>query len=86
MGNIVDKHGKLNDEVFTCAVTKDKKVFIFWKGKRVTTLSGRKAEGFIAAMQGAEGKKAQLIMARATKNFKRGNEKTGKLAAKNSSD
>ena len=86
MGKIVDKHGKLNDEVFTCTVTKDKKVFIFWKGKRVTTLSDRKAEGFIAAMQGAEGKKAQLIMARATKNFKRSNEKTGKLAAKNSSD
>jgi len=51
------------------------KVFIAYEGKHVVTLSGKKAEDFIVKIQGTEGKDAQLIMAKATGNFKRGNEK-----------
>ncbi len=71
----IDKRGRLDEEVFTCRITKDKKVFIAWHGKQVTTLSGDKAESFIAEMQGAGGKNAQLIMAKVTGHFKHGNEK-----------
>ncbi len=78
MGNSVDKRGKLDEEVFTCRITKDKKVFISWHGKQITTLSGSKAESFIAEMDGADGKDAQLIMAKATGHFKHGNEKSTK--------
>ena len=71
----MDKRGILDDEVFTYRITKDKKVFISYEGKQVTTLSGGKAEKFIADIADAYGKDAQLIMAKVTGNFKRGNEK-----------
>jgi len=75
MSNSIDKRGVLDEEVFTCKITKDKKVFISYYGKQVTTLSGKRAESFISEIEGAEGKEAQLIMAKITGNFKRGNEK-----------
>ncbi len=80
MGNLVDQRGKLEDEVFTYRVTKDKRIFIAWCGRQVTVLSGSKAEGFLANIAHAQGKDAQLIMAKVTGNFKRGNEKMNKQA------
>jgi len=74
MGNI-DKRGILDEEIFTYRITKDKKVFISYEGKHVTTLSGKKADEFISKIQNTESKAAQLVMAKATGNFKRGNEK-----------
>ena len=78
MDNKIDKRGVLDEEVFTYRITKDKKVFISYHGKQVTTLSGNKAEAFIADISNAHGKDAQLIMAKVTGNFKRGNEKAYK--------
>ena len=78
MNNPVDKRGILNEEVFTYRITKDNKVFISYHGKQVTTLSGGKAEKFISEINDAESKEAQLIMAKITGNFKRGNEKLSK--------
>jgi len=71
----IDKRGILDEEVFTYKLTKDRKVFISCHGKQVTTLSGSKAEAFIADIEGSDRKEAQLIMAKITGNFKRGNEK-----------
>jgi len=59
-------------------ITKDKKVFILWHGKQVTTLSGNKAEDFIGDIENMEGKEAQLIMAKVTGHFKHGSEKMNK--------
>lgn len=78
MGDSVDKRGVLDEEIFAYRTTKDKKVFISWRGKQVTTLSGAKAERFIEEITDADGKDAQLIMAKATGNFKRGNEKANR--------
>lgn len=78
MDKPIDKRGILDDEIFTYKITKDKKVFISWCGKQVTTLSGNKAEKFLAEIADAEDKKSQLIMAKATGNFKHGNEKINK--------
>ena len=75
MASKIDQRGILDDEVFTYRATKDNKVFISWHGKQVTTLNGRKADEFISRMAGADGKEAQLIMAKATGHFKHGNEK-----------
>ena len=74
----VDKRGILDEEIFTYRVTKDGKVFISYEGRQVTILSGGKAEKFIASIERVEGKEAQLVMAKITGNFKRGNEKLGK--------
>jgi len=71
----VDKRGVLDEEIFSYRVTKDKKVFISYEGTPVTTLSGKKAEAFINKIQNTNGKDAQLVMAKATGNFKRGNER-----------
>ena len=75
MDMAIDKRGILDDEVFTYRITKDKKVFISYEGKQVTTLSGKKAEDFIKKIADADSKEAQLILAKVTGNFKRGNEK-----------
>lgn len=74
----IDKRNKLEDELFTYKITKDKKVFISWKGKLVTTLSGKKSEEFIRKIEDADSFEEQLIMAKATGHFKHGNEKERK--------
>lgn len=78
MDQNIDKRGRLDEEVFTYRVTKDKKVFIYWNGKQKKVLNNENALAFIDEISGAEGKEAQLIMAKATGNFKHGNEKTAK--------
>lgn len=71
----VDKRGILDGEVFTYREGKDNKLFIFWHGKQVKILKGKQAQKFIAKIAKVPHKEAQLIMAKATGNFKRGNER-----------
>lgn len=75
MGNI-DKRKRLEEEVFTYRVTKNNMVFIDYQGKQVTTLKGKEAEKIIKRIeQAATDHEVQLILAKVTGNFKRGNEK-----------
>ena len=74
----IDQRGKLEEEVFAYRITKDKKVFLSWQGRPVTTLSGSKATRFIADIQNKTGRNAQMIMAKATGHFKHGNERAGR--------
>jgi len=78
MGNPVDKRGILDEKIFAYRISKDNKVFISYEGKQVTTLSGKNAERFITQINAAAEKDAQLIMAKVTGNFKRGNERLAK--------
>jgi hypothetical protein len=78
MSGVIDKRGILDEEIFSYRVTKDGKVFISYEGKQVTTLVGKNADRFILKIQYAEKKESQLIMAKSTGNFKRGNEKLSK--------
>ena len=39
MSKFTDKRGVPDEEVFTCKITKDKKVFISYYGKQVTALA-----------------------------------------------
>jgi len=77
MGEI-DKHHRFDEEVFTYRVSKDKKVFISWYGKEVMILKGKESDKFLAKIASADELEAQLIMAKITGNFKRGNEKRSK--------
>ena len=54
---------------------RDGTVAIFWRQRPATTLTGRLAERFLAAAPGADEPELQLLMAKATGNFKRGNER-----------
>jgi hypothetical protein len=74
----IDKRNRLSEEVFTYQLTKDHKVFIFWKGKRVTILSGKASQKFLNSIEGKDHQETQLVMAKITGNFKHGNEKDNK--------
>lgn len=73
-----DKRNKLEEEFFEYQVTKGDKVLIYWYNKLVVTLAGQQAQKFLAQIEGLEGVEAQLVLARFTGNFKRGNERLGK--------
>lgn len=71
----VDKRQVLAAEVFTYQVSKAGKVFIYWQGKQVTILAGPAAQKFISKIAALNTPEAQLLMAKVTGNFKRGNER-----------
>ena len=74
-----DKRGKLDAEPFAYRTSKDGKVFLSYQGKQVKILKEREAERFSAAVTGASSSEAQLLMAKLTGNFKRGNERRPRL-------
>ena len=73
--NKIDQRNRLDDEVFTYQATKGRKVFVSWNGRRVKTLSGAEAERFLQKVGELDDADAQLLMAKMTGNFKRGNER-----------
>lgn len=68
----------LSDQPFSYQQTKNGKVFIFWHDKQAKILSGESAVKFIADIESLDDAGAQLLMARLTGNFKRGNERQAK--------
>lgn len=78
MSGKTDARGMLAEEPFSYSATKDGKVFVSCHGKRVTILQGKEAERFLTRIDSADAQQAQLIMAKCTGNFKRGNEKMAK--------
>ncbi|HWR60853.1 MAG TPA: hypothetical protein VN580_04540 [Clostridia bacterium] len=71
----IDRRGRLDEEVFSYKTNKDNKVFIFWNGRQIMILKGSESERFIKRIKAADPREAQLIMAKATGNFKHGNER-----------
>ncbi|TDL31268.1 hypothetical protein E2R51_12905 [Jeotgalibacillus sp. S-D1] len=75
MSNI-DKRNKLNENPFEYTVTKDEKVFVSYEGKQIKSLKGKEAKRLLSKLQSAGTEKdIQLLLAKITGNFKRGNEK-----------
>lgn len=70
-----DKRNRLTEEIFAFHENKAGKVFISWRGKQVKILQGKSAQKFLARVNGLEHGAAQLMMAKETGNFKRGNER-----------
>ena len=71
----IDKKGRLKEEIFKYRVFKNGKVQIFWCDKPVKMLSEKQGAKFLNEIDGADAFEAQLIMAKITGNFKRGNER-----------
>jgi len=65
----------MSDFGFSYSTTKSGDVMISWEGRVVTTLRGKRAEKFLAAVEDANDAEEQHLMARYTGNFKRGNER-----------
>ena len=74
----VDKHHRFDEQVFSYRVSKDKKVFICWYKKEIMILKGKESEKFLSKIANTDELEAQLIMAKITGNFNRGNEKNNK--------
>lgn len=69
---MVDRRGKLPAEPFDVEVARDK-VHVRFRGRLVRTLTGNDADAVRAALDDPES--LQLVVARKTGNFKRGNER-----------
>ncbi len=72
---MVDKRGKLEGEPFSYQAGKDT-LFIFWEGRRVKIFKGKEAKRVAGRLEQSTPQNAQLIMAKLTGNFKRGNERS----------
>ncbi|MEH7239340.1 hypothetical protein [Bacillus sp. JJ1562] len=76
----IDKRNRLGEEPFTYQITKKGMVMIYFEGKQIKMIKDREAERLIAKIKEVENDKTkiQLLLAKITGNFKRGNEKLGK--------
>lgn len=79
----MSKQDRLEEEQFTYQTLKNGNVLIFWHGKQIQTLSGTKAMHLASDLESAgSDREVQLILAKITGNFKRGNEKLGRHGSK----
>jgi len=61
---------------FTARVTNDERVLVSWQGRVVTTVAGGPGRRLAESLERAHDDAAyQLLLARATGNFKHGNER-----------
>ena len=74
-GSGVDRRGRLEVMPFALQRRKDGTVIISWRGKTVMTLRAPNAATFLARIETLDDGGAQLLKARQTGNFKRGNER-----------
>ncbi len=65
----------MSEEIYTYRLSKEDKVFIYWHGKQVMILKNKEAERFIRRAENINADELQLVMAKVTGNFKRGNER-----------
>jgi proteasome assembly chaperone (PAC2) family protein len=74
--NNIDKRNRLDEAPFGYKETKNNTVFLEYFGKQVKILKGKEAERFLNKINAAKNEKEkQLVMAKITGNFKRGNER-----------
>ncbi|WP_057762032.1 hypothetical protein [Cytobacillus praedii] len=73
----IDKRNRLSEEPFTYQTTKKGTVAIYYKGKQIKIIKDSEAERLIARIKQVEDNliEVQLLLAKITGNFKRGNEK-----------
>ena len=71
----VDQRGRLELEPFGYVTTKSGQIRISYDGQVVTTVAGEQADRLIRRLEHAEPSQVQLLLAKATGNFKHGNER-----------
>ncbi len=73
--NPIDERGKLEAEPFGYRIAKDGTVFLEYGGRVVKTIKASESTRLLQQLEGASEIQVQLILAKLTGNFKRGNEK-----------
>lgn len=76
------RYGALAMGEFAYTLTRDGRVRISHRDRHVVTLAGAKAEALAAKLNSADPDAAQLLMAKATGNFKRGNERLARARSR----
>ncbi|MGH9250876.1 MAG: hypothetical protein ACRD0W_15325 [Acidimicrobiales bacterium] len=71
----VDKRGRLADDPFEYRVTKNGQVFVSRGGRQVSTIAGARAARLIRDLENGDERARQLALAKATGNYRRGNER-----------
>lgn len=71
-----DARGRLDDEPFAYRTSANGQLFITWQGRTVQTLRGSAAARLLARLDQLDPPGQQLALAKATGNFKRGNERS----------
>lgn len=64
----------VNEQAFDYRMNKDDKLFISYHGKEIMIIKGGQAQKLLKKLEGASEEERQLLLAKATGNFKRGNE------------
>ena len=77
-----EEKNPLEDSPFEYRRYKNGNVSVFFNSNEVTILKGKDAQKFTARIERASEQEAQMIMAKITGNFKRGNEREGKQTRK----
>jgi len=72
----VDARGRLTDDPFSWRTTKSGEIMISRGGRVVQTLGGASAARLIKALETASEAQEQLLLAKSTGNYKRGNERS----------
>ena len=70
----VDRRGKLAERPFSYRVTRDGAVHASWGGRVVKIIAGKAGAKLAAQLAAADDEQAQLLLARATGQFKHGTE------------
>lgn len=60
---------------FSYRKTKDGRVRVAFQGHHVVTVAGSEAQRLRSRLEGSDAERTQLLLAKATGNFKRGNER-----------
>jgi len=63
------------EKPFTYKVLKDDKIFVYRENKMIKCISGKKAIEFLGVINSRDDYAIQLYLAKATGNFKHGNER-----------
>ncbi len=71
----VDQRGRLDAEPFGYVVTKNGQVRVSYGDRVVATVAGDDADRLGRRLERADPAQVQLLLAKATGNFKRGNER-----------
>lgn len=76
----IDKRNRLSEEPFTYQTTKKGTIVIYYRGKQIKLIKDNEAENLISRIKEVEDNmtEVQLLLAKITGNFKRGNEKISK--------
>ncbi|MTH54496.1 hypothetical protein GKZ89_13915 [Bacillus mangrovi] len=66
----------MDEQPFSFQIAKNQSVFLFFKGKQIKIMKGKEAEKLVSRLHAAKDEKEiQLLLAKATGNFKHGNER-----------